>query len=101
ITKEKEKNRYILCQSNEDHLARENDEDEIEIDSQLGGDEGEIGIDSQLEGDKGEIGIDRIDSQLEGDKDRIENDEGEILRDNKGVIDNCWIGEYKLEDQLK
>ncbi|CAG8762387.1 7436_t:CDS:2, partial [Racocetra fulgida] len=83
IAKEKEKNRRILCQSNEDHFARESlmkldvqledDEGEIGIDNQFGGDKGEIGIDNQLGGDENGIGIDRINSQLEGDEGGIES----------------------------
>ncbi|CAG8851286.1 31672_t:CDS:2, partial [Racocetra persica] len=86
ITKEKEKNRRILCQSNKDHLARESlmeldvqledDEGEIEIDSQFGGDESDedgIEIDSQLGDDEDGIGID---SQLEGDEGGIESQLG-------------------------
>ncbi|CAG8512601.1 11311_t:CDS:2, partial [Racocetra fulgida] len=97
ITEEKEKNRCILCQSNEDHLARKS---LIELDVQLEDDEGEIGIDSQLEGDEDRIGIDSqlgddkdgigINSQLGGNEGRIKNqlgdNEGGILGDNKEDI---------------
>ncbi|CAG8693187.1 4715_t:CDS:2, partial [Racocetra fulgida] len=84
------KNRHILCQLNEDHLARES---LIELDVLLEDNKGEIGIDSQLKDNeidsaKGGIGID---SQL-GD------DEGGILEDNKGQLESWTEDILKIEE---